>query len=223
MLCYAMRYNTYTIRYDTIPIFKTKYLILFHLTSSFTIYQSIYPCIYPILSNLNQSNPILSCPVLSYLCVNSIFEDIHHFSVFRCSVSSFLTPLVYGDPKWATILSGNITFVQYRPKFPWKKSCTVTQCVLGNMDLECFIKPRSLLASLWTATGGGIAGYFLTISTTKSTKLKAPSFDLTKVVKATILNDADNFSRTKVLNRLNPACSIKDTIILPQNGQLPPK
>ena len=69
----------------------------------------------------------------------------------------------------------------------------------------------------------GIAAYFLTISTTKQTKLKAPSFDLTKVVKATILNDADNFSRTKVLNRLNPACSIKDKIILPQNGQLPPK
>ena len=132
MLCYAMRYNTYTIRYDTILIYKTIYLILFHLTSSYPIYQSIYPCIYPTLSNL-------SCPILSIcihsiyiyvcmyiyvyicihtyiyicihtyiyiyeyiyicMCVNSIFEDIHHFSVFRCSVASFLTPLVYGDPK----------------------------------------------------------------------------------------------------------------------------
>ena len=65
MLCYAMRCDTILILYDTILIYKTIYLILFHLTSSYPIYQSIYPCIYPTLSNL-------SCPILS-ICIHSIY------------------------------------------------------------------------------------------------------------------------------------------------------
>ena len=65
MLCFAMRCDTILILYDTILIYKTIYLILFHLTSSYPIYQSIYPCIYPTLSNL-------SCPILS-ICIHSIY------------------------------------------------------------------------------------------------------------------------------------------------------